>query len=73
MQWVINEAPVQLICFLPAEEAHWMPQTCNLDGIPININEENSTSNFRVQSEREWTLNLLTLSRLSGLILTWKV
>ena len=36
-----------------------MPQTCNLDEIPKNINEENSTRNFQVQSEREWTLELI--------------
>ena len=35
-----------------------MPQQCNLDGIPMNIHEENSAYRFRVQSEREWTLVL---------------
>ena len=33
-----------------------MLQTPNLDGIPMNIYEENSARNFRVQSERKWTL-----------------
>ena len=33
-----------------------MPQTRNLDVIPVNIYEENSACNFQVHSEREWTL-----------------
>ena len=33
-----------------------MPQPCNLDGISMNIQEENSAHYFRVQSEREQTL-----------------
>ena len=33
-----------------------MPQPCNLDGISMNILEENSAHYFRVQSEREQTL-----------------
>ena len=33
-----------------------MPQTCNLDGISMNIQEDNSARYFRVQSEREQTL-----------------
>ena len=33
-----------------------MPQPCNLDGISMNIQEENSARYFRVQSEHEHTL-----------------
>ena len=33
-----------------------VPQPCNLDGISMNIQEENSALYFRVQSEREQTL-----------------
>ena len=40
------------------KESYRVPQTCNLDGIPMNIYEENSTRNFRVQSESEWTFVL---------------
>ena len=32
-----------------------MPQPCNLDGISMNIQEENSAHYFRVQSECEQT------------------
>ena len=41
---------------LPAERS--IPGTAkrNLDGIPMNIYEGNSARNFRVQSERKWTL-----------------
>ena len=45
---------------LPMEEAYRVSQTCNLDGIPMNIYEENSARNFRVQSERKWTLVALS-------------
>ena len=34
-----------------------MPQPCNLDGISMNIQEENSAHYFRVQSEREQTFS----------------
>ena len=34
-----------------------MPQPCNLDGISMNIQAENSARYFPVQSEREQTLN----------------
>ena len=33
-----------------------MPQPCNLDGISMNIQEENSAHYFRVQNEHEQTL-----------------
>ena len=33
-----------------------MPQPCNLDGISMNIQEENSAHYFWVQSECEQTL-----------------
>ena len=33
-----------------------LPQPCNLDGISMNIQEENSARYFRVQSECEQTL-----------------
>ena len=36
--------------------AYRVPQPCNLDGISMNIQEENSARYFRVQSEREQTL-----------------
>ena len=35
-----------------------MPQPCNLDGISMNIQEENSAHYLPVQSEREQTLVL---------------
>ena len=38
------------------EVAYLVSQTRNIDVIPINIYEKNSALNFRVQSEREWTL-----------------
>ena len=41
---------------LPAERRIWVPQKRNLDGIPMNIYEENSACNFRVQNECKWTL-----------------
>ena len=53
-RWAINEAPVQLE--VTHRKKHQASQTHNLDGIPTNIYEENSPRNFRVQSEREWTL-----------------
>ena len=37
-------------------ESYRVPQTRNLDGIPMNIHEENSARNFWVQSECKWTL-----------------
>ena len=37
-----------------------MKHPCRLVGIPMNIYEENSAHNFRVQSESEWTLVILT-------------
>ena len=40
----------------PWKEAYQVLKTCNLDGIPMNIYEENCARNFRVQSECEWTL-----------------
>ena len=46
----------------PGYEISWgyqiavTPQRCNLDGISMNIQEENSALYFRVQSEREQTL-----------------
>ena len=45
------------------KEAYLVLQTRNLDGIPINIiYEDNSARNFRVQTERKWTLvSLLSL------------
>ena len=33
-----------------------MPQPCNLDGISMKIQEEDSAHYFQVQSEREQTL-----------------
>ena len=42
-----------------------MPQPCNLDGISMNIQEENSAHYFRVQSERKQTLVEDALSHLS--------
>ena len=41
---------------VPAFRAYRVPQPCNLDGISMNIHEENSAYRFWVQSEREWTL-----------------
>ena len=38
------------------KHTYQVPQTCNLDEIPMNIYEENSARGFWVQSEREWTL-----------------
>ena len=40
----------------PRLVAYRVPQPCNLDGISMNIQEENSALYFRVQSEREQTL-----------------
>ena len=40
----------------PRLVAYRVPQRCNLDGISMNIQEENSALYFRVQSEREQTL-----------------
>ena len=40
----------------PRLVAYREPQPCNLDGISMNIQEENSARYFRVQSEREQTL-----------------
>ena len=34
-----------------------VPQPCNLDGNSMNIQEENSAHYFRLQSERELTLD----------------
>ena len=46
----------------PQYGAYRVPQPCNLDGISMNIHEENSIHYFRVQSEREQTLVLATLT-----------
>ena len=43
-------------CHRAVFEAYRVPQPCNLDGISMNIQEENSARYFRVQSEREQTL-----------------
>ena len=44
---------MQLV-YYPRKEAYLVPQAHNLDGIPINIYEENSArNNF---SELKWTL-----------------
>ena len=40
----------------PRLGAYVVPQPCNLDGISMNIQEENSAHYFRVQSECEQTL-----------------
>ena len=45
-----------LLTSFPRLEAYRVPQPCNLDGISMNIQEENSARYFRVQSEREQTL-----------------
>ena len=39
----------------PRLVAYRVPQPCNLDGISMKIQEENSACYFRVQSEREQT------------------
>ena len=44
-----------------SKQAYRMPQTRNLDGIPMNIYEENSARNFRVQSEYEWPFEITEL------------
>ena len=43
---------------LPTERC--IPGAANTHGTPMNIYEENSARNFRVQSDREWTLVLCT-------------
>ena len=43
----------------PRLVAYRVPQPCNLDGISMNIQEENSARYFRVQSECEQTLTKL--------------
>ena len=53
--WAINEVPMQLEV-TRGKKAHQVTQTCNLDGIPMNI-EESFAHHFRVQTEHEWTKN----------------
>ena len=50
------------------KESYWVPQTRNLNGIPMNIYEENSAHNFQVQSEREWTFSHITNKKISSQI-----
>ena len=45
----------------PRLGAYQVPQPCNIDGISMNIQEENSAHYFRVQSEREQTLVVVFL------------
>ena len=42
--------------FFPAFTSIPVPLPCNLDGISMTIQEENSALYFQVQSEREQTL-----------------
>ena len=44
----------------PRLVAYWVPQQCNLDGISVNIQEENSARYFLVQSECKQTLVSVT-------------
>ena len=55
VRWAINKVSVQLKV-TRRKNIPGVPQTRNLDGIPMNIYGENSASNFCVQSECEWTL-----------------
>ena len=54
--WSVFYTPPPSTSF-PRLVAYRVPQRCNLDGISMNIQEENSTLYFRVQSEREQTFS----------------